>query len=83
MKPNYPMKRIVKRIREILEETPEGATASEIANKIASHYNTQREQPKRISALCANDITIAKVGRFQGDNVYALKKWREEYEQVE
>lgn len=83
MKPNYPMKRIVKRIREILEETPEGATASEIANKIASHYNTQREQPKRISALCAHDITIAKVGRFQGDNVYALKKWREEYEQVE
>ena len=77
------MKRIVKRIREILEENPERATASEIANKIASHYNTQREQPMRISALCAHDITIANVGSFQGDNVYALKKWSEENEQVE
>ena len=49
------------------------------------HHTTTRNGNSQsgFQALCAHDITIAKVGSFQGDNVYALKKWSEENEQVE
>mgnify|MGYP001166342682 CR=1 FL=1 len=62
------------RIRNVLEEMPEGATASEIGLRVRNKFNAPNQNVKEVAAVCAHDPLIAKAGTFMGSNTYVLKK---------
>jgi hypothetical protein len=62
------------RIRTVLEEMPEGATASEIGLRVRNRFNAPDQNVKQVAAICAHDPLIGKAGKFMGSNTYALKK---------
>jgi|TARA_B110000495_G_C22691967_1_gene407795 hypothetical protein len=63
-----------KRIRTILEENPDGGTATEIGQMVANLYNTNNQDTRQVAAICSHDPLIAKSGTFCGANTYVLKK---------
>lgn len=76
-------KQLRSRIRKILQDIPNGATASELSEKIAIQFKADRKSAKRIGAVCAHDPLVTKVGQLRGDNLYALKEHSENNEQME
>ena len=52
------------RIRNVLEEMPEGATAQEIGVKVRNKFNAPKQNTKQVAAICAHDPLIAKSGKF-------------------
>ena len=68
-------KQLRARIRTILEENPDGGTASEIGQMVSNLYNTNNQDTRQVAAICAHDPLITTSGTFCGANTYTLKKY--------